>query len=245
MKKKLISLVLALALLVSLGVVMASAASGNATLYITTDKEEYAAGDTVKAAFKISSDTGIYGVAFTPAADSVLTFVSAEAGAQFGLEYAAEGSYAAVLPKSAGVTYEYDADGNITGVTGKAAGIKTATLMTVTYTVASSATAGTITDAITATVKELFSDDTAFTDINCTVAAADLTIKAASTVLPGDVNGDGVVNNKDLTRLQRYLAGWAVEINEANSDCNGDGVINNKDLTRLQRYLAGWAVTLG
>ena len=30
--------------------------------------------------------------------------------------------------------------------------------------------------------------------------------------IPGDINGDGVVNNKDLIRLFRYLSGWDVEI---------------------------------
>lgn len=27
-----------------------------------------------------------------------------------------------------------------------------------------------------------------------------------------DVNGDGIVNTKDTTRLMRYLAGWDVEV---------------------------------
>ena len=56
---------------------------------------------------------------------------------------------------------------------------------------------------------------------------------------PGDINGDGKVNNKDVTRLQRYLKGAAVEVNEAALDVNGDGKVNNKDLTRLQRYVKG------
>ena len=55
--------------------------------------------------------------------------------------------------------------------------------------------------------------------------------------LPGDVNGDGKVNNKDVTRLQKYLKGDEVEVVEFNLDVNGDGKVNNKDLTRLQRYL--------
>ena len=55
--------------------------------------------------------------------------------------------------------------------------------------------------------------------------------------LPGDVNGDGKVNNKDATRLQKYLKGDEVEVVEFNLDVNGDGKVNNKDLTRLQRYL--------
>ncbi|MBR3473738.1 MAG: dockerin type I repeat-containing protein, partial [Oscillospiraceae bacterium] len=55
---------------------------------------------------------------------------------------------------------------------------------------------------------------------------------------------DGKVNNKDVTRLQRYLKGAAVEVNEAALDVNGDGKVNNKDLTRLQRCVKGADVEL-
>ena len=55
----------------------------------------------------------------------------------------------------------------------------------------------------------------------------------------GDINGDGNVNNKDLTRLMKYLAGEDVEVVIVTIDPNGDGNVNNKDLTRLMKYLAG------
>ena len=61
---------------------------------------------------------------------------------------------------------------------------------------------------------------------------------------PGDINGDGVLNSKDTTRLMRYLAGWDVEVNEAALDVNGDGIVNTKDTTRLMRYLADWEVEI-
>lgn len=61
---------------------------------------------------------------------------------------------------------------------------------------------------------------------------------------PGDINGDGVVNTKDTTRLMRYLADWDVEVNEAALDVNGDEVVNTKDTTRLMRYLADWDVEI-
>lgn len=55
----------------------------------------------------------------------------------------------------------------------------------------------------------------------------------------GDINGDSVVNNKDLTRLLKYLSGETVDVVEAALDVNDDGVVNNKDLTRLMKYIAG------
>ena len=63
--------------------------------------------------------------------------------------------------------------------------------------------------------------------------------------LPGDINGDGTVTNKDGTALLRYLAGWELEnIIEDGLDVDGDGAITNKDGTRLLRYLAGWNVEI-
>lgn len=61
----------------------------------------------------------------------------------------------------------------------------------------------------------------------------------------GDVNMDGAVNKLDLLRLQKYLAGWDVEIDENAADTNGDGIVSKADLLRLQKYLAGWNVILG
>lgn len=60
----------------------------------------------------------------------------------------------------------------------------------------------------------------------------------------GDINGDGSVNNKDVTRLFQYLSDWEVDVVEGNLDTNGDGSVNNKDLTRLFQYLSDWDVEI-
>lgn len=62
--------------------------------------------------------------------------------------------------------------------------------------------------------------------------------------IPGDINGDGAVNNKDATRLFQYLSGWDVEVDENALDVNGDGNVNNRDATVLFQYLSGWNVEL-
>ena len=62
--------------------------------------------------------------------------------------------------------------------------------------------------------------------------------------IPGDITGDGELNNKDVTRLFKYLSGYDVEVDEAALDVNGDGEVNNKDVTRLFRYLSGFDVTI-
>ena len=55
--------------------------------------------------------------------------------------------------------------------------------------------------------------------------------------LPGDINGDGSVNTKDLTRLLKYINHEDVEYVEKALDVNGDGQVNTKDLTRLLKYI--------
>ena len=55
----------------------------------------------------------------------------------------------------------------------------------------------------------------------------------------GDVNGDGIVNSKDLTRLMKYIAGDPNAKLEGSGDINGDGTVNSKDLTRLMKVIAG------
>ena len=57
-------------------------------------------------------------------------------------------------------------------------------------------------------------------------------------IRPGDVNGDGRLNNRDLGLLQQYLADMDVIIaNEKVCDINGDGRLNNRDLGVLQQQL--------
>ena len=58
--------------------------------------------------------------------------------------------------------------------------------------------------------------------------------------LPGDVNGDQIVNGKDVTLVRRFNAGgYNISINESAADVNADGLINGKDVTLIRRYVAG------
>ena len=53
-----------------------------------------------------------------------------------------------------------------------------------------------------------------------------------TTTLPGDVNGDGIVDGQDLAAV---LGAWGS--NDPAADVNGDGVVNGQDLGEV---LAGW-----
>lgn len=78
-------------------------------------------------------------------------------------------------------------------------------------------------------------------NINCEVVNGKITVQ---NVLAGDINNDGKVNNKDVSRLMQYLSHWDVEVNEPALDCNGDNKVNNKDVSRLMQYLSHWDVVL-
>ncbi len=56
----------------------------------------------------------------------------------------------------------------------------------------------------------------------------------------GDVDGDGVLSNSDMTIAVRALAGWDADYNFLDTDVNYDGVITNRDIIALVQRLAGW-----
>jgi hypothetical protein len=62
----------------------------------------------------------------------------------------------------------------------------------------------------------------------------------------GDVDGDGSITPKDVTKMRRFLAGgWDVDVVTEDGDVDGDGAITPKDVTKLRRYLAGgWGAEL-
>ena len=65
------------------------------------------------------------------------------------------------------------------------------------------------------------------------------------TFIPGDLNSDFKVTNKDATYMLKHLAGWEQpDLNTDRLDIDGSGKINNKDATSLLRYLAGWDIEL-
>lgn len=63
------------------------------------------------------------------------------------------------------------------------------------------------------------------------------TYYVAPDVTPGDLNGDGKLNNRDLALMQKHLNDWDVTIVEAAADVTGDGSVNNRDLAALQKLL--------
>ncbi len=81
--------------------------------------------------------------------------------------------------------------------------------------------------------------DVEFNPVYFEVNAGEIDI---SNVLIGDVDGNGVITQKDRMVLARYIAGWTgYSIDELAADVDGNGVITQKDRMILARYIAGWA----
>ncbi len=67
--------------------------------------------------------------------------------------------------------------------------------------------------------------------------------KTVTEIVPGDVNGDSVMNVSDLAQLKKLLAGLLseVEIENLNADIDGNGTVNAGDLALLKKAIAGLA----
>ena len=61
----------------------------------------------------------------------------------------------------------------------------------------------------------------------------------------GDADQNGVIDSADLVLLKKYLAGYAVVLEEETGDADGDGRVTSADVVLVAKYLAGYDVELG
>lgn len=94
---------------------------------------------------------------------------------------------------------------------------------------------------VTGTINTVVTEDSTPTDPSTTNPS---TTEPNPAGLKGDANRDGSVDIKDVTLIQRWLAGLITDsqLNLAVCDVNGDGNIDIKDCTLMQRYIAGYNV---
>lgn len=76
-----------------------------------------------------------------------------------------------------------------------------------------------------------------FEEITATVESG--TVEEGTDVLPGDVNGDGVVNIKDAMLVYAYVNGRykGTSFSEKAADVTGDGKVNSRDAMMLYAYV--------
>ena len=71
-------------------------------------------------------------------------------------------------------------------------------------------------------------------------------VDEAMVIITGDLDGNGVLNSKDVTMLRRlYAGGWENDVYTAAFDTDGNGIFEGRDVCRLKRYISeGWDVTI-
>ena len=55
--------------------------------------------------------------------------------------------------------------------------------------------------------------------------------------MPGDANGDGLVNTLDITKVERIIA--HMDQTTLGADANQDGSVNAIDITKVERMISG------
>ena len=85
------------------------------------------------------------------------------------------------------------------------------------------------------------------TPIGVAAEGADVDINMGENIefTPGDINGDGDVNLKDLVTIAQVQAKWNdVTYVSYALDTNGNGQFTLDDVSFFAQYLAGWNVVL-
>lgn len=92
-------------------------------------------------------------------------------------------------------------------------------------------------------IQEAIIEENIIDESENSISILDSSVNAVMAVvsdIPGDINDDKRVNDKDAELLFKYVAGWDVDVDQYALDVDGNGVVDNKDTVTLFRYLAGW-----
>ena len=218
----LLSVAMALSLVLScLPVPGGAAEATDATVMV--ESTNATAGATVEVDLLLSNNPGIAGARLTVSYHEQLELIDAVCGeALSALDYTRPGNFRSPC------TFNWDSESGSVAQDG--------VLLTLTFRVSREAVTNT---PLNVDVSYRYGDiyNAELEDLTCNMVGGHVTVLD---YLPGDVNGDGTVNGKDVTLVRRYNAsGYEVTINEAAADVNADGLINGKDVTLIRRYVAG------
>lgn len=220
--KRILAFVMMLAMVLAMGAFSATAADG-AVLAVDCGAAAKP-GDTVTVNVALTTNPGIAGMTLEIDYDSdALTLVSTANGTLFGTFVGVDESTVGSDPFRISVVN----NGNVTA---------TGTVAVLTFTVNAAAAEGAY-EIKASAVKAANMNEQA---VDVAAAAGSLAVEK-STILNGDVNGNGKVDLSDALRLMRYLNGHNVEIVVENSDVNRNGKGPNlADALYLLQALNGW-----
>lgn len=222
MKKRIISLILTVVLVLTCAPLSGIFAAEAADAVVKVDSATVAVGATVDVNVKISGNPGIGGATFTLAYHEDLTLVDVVSGAAFAeLDFTKPGTFASPC------NFTWDSEDTEAMTDG--------VILTLTFKVSDDAEKDLKLNVdISYRSGDIFNNekDLVLDIINGNVTILDY--------IPGDLYEDGVHNSKDTRLIRQHIAGgYNISINEEAADVNADGVVNSKDTRRLRRFITG------
>ena len=229
--QKLLSVFLALLMILTIFPMSIIADALNAAI-ITVESVNAVPGSNVEVDINVKNNPGIMAANFTVTYDEGLTLVDSKSGEAFSaLSMTAPENYNSPCKFAWDALDLADDD------------IKDGTILTLTFSVDESVSANSKLN-----VKLSYQNgniiDSDLNDIPVAINNGSVTI---IDYIPGDINGDGTVDLKDVTFVRRLVTGYSVTANKLAADVNGDGEVTMKDVVLIRRYVVdaeGYGVTL-
>lgn len=229
--KKLLSVFLALLMMLTVFPASMIANAANATT-VTVESVNAVPGSNVEVNINVKNNPGILAANFTVTYDKGLTLIDSKSGDAFSaLSMTKPENYNSPCKFGWDALEIADED------------IKDGTILTLTFSVDKNVSANSKLN-----VKLSYQNgniiDSDLNDIPVTINNGSVTI---IDYIPGDINGDGTIDLKDVTLVRRLVTGYGVTANKLAADVNGDGEITMKDVVLIRRYVVdaeGYGVTL-
>ena len=229
--KKLLSVFLALLMMITVFPASMIANAANATT-VTVESVNAVPGSNVEVNINVKNNPGILAANFTVTYDKGLTLIDSKSGDAFSaLSMTKPENYNSPCKFGWDALEIADED------------IKDGTILTLTFSVDKGVSANSKLN-----VKLSYQNgniiDSDLNDIPVTINNGSVTI---IDYIPGDINGDGTIDLKDVTLVRRLVTGYSVTANKLAADVNGDGEITMKDVVLIRRYVVdaeGYGVTL-
>ncbi len=229
--KKLLSVFLALLMMLTVFPTSIIASAAN-TATVTVESVNAVPGSNVEVNINVKNNPGILAANFTVTYDKGLTLIDSKSGDAFSaLSMTKPENYNSPCKFGWDALEIADED------------IKDGTILTLTFSVDKNVSANSKLN-----VKLSYQNgniiDSDLNDIPVTINNGSVTI---IDYIPGDINGDGTIDLKDVTLVRRLVTGYGVTANKLAADVNGDGEITMKDVVLIRRYVVdaeGYGVTL-
>lgn len=229
--KKLLSVFLALLMMLTVFPTSIIASAANAAT-VTVESVNAVPGSNVEVNINVKNNPGILAANFTVTYDKGLTLIDSKSGDAFSaLSMTKPENYNSPCKFGWDALEIADED------------IKDGTILTLTFSVDKNVSANSKLN-----VKLSYQNgniiDSDLNDIPVTINNGSVTI---IDYIPGDINGDGTIDLKDVTLVRRLVTGYGVTANKLAADVNGDGEITMKDVVLIRRYVVdaeGYGVTL-